>query len=596
MDVRLRANSQLQYQVNGGACQTSRLVEDTTLHFLSREEKECLQFFEDTIESLEESLEVDNPRPGHVTLPESSTRSVNHVDGLPVLSANRRVNVSSHQDIIDLVHQQPDVHNQEPIFNPTNPDFQHMLQAPESHFEVKPTRESLPSDYDPPLPSGSYGSPDGHSSYHPPGCVPTPVLIAQKIAENKGEGTTNLRPSTLLRRLSSESSRPNVHVKLAPHTSAKHSRYPSNINVLHSNKEQQRPVVNVSIPERQEQMLSNLSGPSYPVVPDNSQQFTEQTDRNTPARRISFRDPEPDKSRMEALSKLGLDKQRATSFHTTDGTSQDLPKVDTKAKTAEPSVAPATQRVFSAPEPNALIPPPSYFHSDKKTEILSTYPPKGQAERSFREKPSSPTTANLSPPPSEVTNLEFNNYGGKSIAVHPSFSSKNEPITQPTSPEPKNLPPTLSYPAELNPYGGKTKVIVPASAPTTRTNLPDILSSHIDKSHPAPAKLEPQLAELNSSGGKSWSINPIQQVKSPPSSSVKIPKFPPPATAPRPHRNTHQGINTPPKSPAQALSSDHSSKPSSMFRPQGITVQFCGLGPMNDSRREALRKLGLFKD
>lgn len=466
-----------------------------------------------------------------------------------------------------------------------------MLQAPESHFEVKPIHESLPSDYDPPLPSGSYGSPDGHSSYHPPGSVPTPVLIAQKIAENKGEGTTNLHPSTLLRRLSSDTeksgNRPNVHVKLAPHSSAKHIRYPSNINVLHGNKEQQRPVANVSIPERQEQMLSNLSGPSYPQVPDNPQQVTEETDRNTPARRISFRDPEPDKSRMEALSKLGLDRKRATSFHrTSDSTSEELPKVDTKAKTAEPSSAPATQRVFSAPEPNALIPPPSYFHSDKKPEILPTYIPKSQAERSFQVKPSSPTAANLSPPPSEVTNLEFNNYGGKSIVVHPAVSSQNEPITQPTSPEPKNLPPTLSYPAELNPYGGKTKVMAPAHAPTTRTNLPDILSSHIDKSQPAPAKIEPQLAELNSYGGKSRSINPIQQVKSLTSSSVKSAKPPPPATAPRPHRNTYHGSNTP----------KSSAKPSSMFRPQGITVQFCGLGPMNDSRREALRKLGLFKD
>lgn len=470
-----------------------------------------------------------------------------------------------------------------------------MLPTPESHFEVKPIRDSLPSEYDPPLPSGSYGSIDGHSSYHPPGCVPTPVLIAQKIAENKGEGPTSLRPSTLLRRLSSDTeksgNRPNVHVKLAPHTPAKHSCYPSNINVLHSNKEQQRPVSNVSIQERQEQMLTNLSGPSYPQVPDNSQQATEQTDRNSPARRISFRDPAPDKSRMEALSKLGLDRKRATSFHTTPGsTSQDLPKVDTKANTAEPSVAPATQKVFSSPEPSASIPPPSYFHGGRKPEILPTYPTKSQAERSFQEKPSSLTAANLSPPPSDVTKLEFNNYGGKSVVVHPAVSPKNEPMTQPTSPEPKNLPPTLSYPAELNPYGGKTKVMAPAPASTTRTNLPDILSSHIDKSQPAPAKLEPQLAELNSYGGKSRSIHPVQQVKSPPSSSVKSTKSPPPATAPKPLRNP------PPKSSARASSPDPKRKPSSMFRPQGITVQFCGLGPMNDSRREALRKLGLFKD
>uniref|UniRef100_A0A3Q2ZCV0 Specifically androgen-regulated gene protein-like n=1 Tax=Kryptolebias marmoratus TaxID=37003 RepID=A0A3Q2ZCV0_KRYMA len=392
--------------------------EDNTLQYLSPAEKECLQFFEETIESLEESLEVDNRRP------RTGRTAVNHVDGLPVLSSNHRVNVSSHQDIIDLVHQEPAVQNQEPAFNPSSPDFQHMFPTPESHFEVKPIRDSLPSGYDPSLPSGSYGSADGHSSYHPPGCIPTPVLIAQKIAENKGEGTTNLDPSTILRRLSSEksSNRPNVHVKHSPHSPAKPRRYPANINVIHSSKEP-KPVANVDIHERQEQMLSNLPGSSYPLVLDNSLQATDQT---------------------EQIQDGGL--------------------------------------VQAGPE-------------------------------------------------------------------------------QEQSP-----------------------------APATKTNLPDILSSHMDKNQPTAAKLEPQLAELNSYGGKSRSINPTNR------STSKSAKPPPPATAPRPPRSSYQGINTPPKPSPRALSPDHKRKPSSMFRPQGITVQFCGRGAMNESRREALRKLGLLKD
>ncbi|XP_017294646.1 specifically androgen-regulated gene protein [Kryptolebias marmoratus] len=562
MDVHLQGNSQLHYRVNGGARPNSRLGEDNTLQYLSPAEKECLQFFEETIESLEESLEVDNRRP------RTGRTAVNHVDGLPVLSSNHRVNVSSHQDIIDLVHQEPAVQNQEPAFNPSSPDFQHMFPTPESHFEVKPIRDSLPSGYDPSLPSGSYGSADGHSSYHPPGCIPTPVLIAQKIAENKGEGTTNLDPSTILRRLSSEksSNRPNVHVKHSPHSPAKPRRYPANINVIHSSKEP-KPVANVDIHERQEQMLSNLPGSSYPLVLDNSLQATDQTERNVPARRISFNDPEPDKSRMEALSKLGLNKNKAAV--------QDHPKdPDTRAKTTEPSVAPAAQ------SPNA-VPPPSYFYSERKPEPLSP--------KSFQEKPSSPTAGLHSPPPTDVTKLEFNNYGGKSIIVN-AVPSKNEPLTHPTSPEPKNLPPAMSNPTELNPYGGKTKVMTAAAAPATKTNLPDILSSHMDKNQPTAAKLEPQLAELNSYGGKSRSINPTNR------STSKSAKPPPPATAPRPPRSSYQGINTPPKPSPRALSPDHKRKPSSMFRPQGITVQFCGRGAMNESRREALRKLGLLKD
>ncbi|XP_013884325.1 nascent polypeptide-associated complex subunit alpha, muscle-specific form [Austrofundulus limnaeus] len=610
MDVRLQGDSQL-YRLNGGARQNSRLGQDNTLQYLSREEKECLQFFEDTIESLEESLEVDNRRPRQVTLPRSRGDLFDRVDGVQNLSSNHSVNASSHQDIIDLVHQKTNVNNQEPTFNPANPDFQHLLPAPESHFEVKPIRDSLPSEYDRPLPGGSYGSTDGYSSYHPPGSVPTPVLIARKIAENKGEGSAVLHPSTLLRRLSSASdkagNRSNVHAK---HAAVKHSRYPSNININYGNKEQHNSAPNLNLHERQ--VLSNLPAISYPLMSNNTQQATEQTEQNTPTRCISFNDPEPDKSRMEALSKLGLDRKRASSFHKTpDNTSKSLTKnPDSSAKTVEPSVAPVIQKGFSSPEQNASVPPPSYFHSDRKIEMSPTYPPKSHAEKSYQEKPSSPTAAPHSPPSTDVTKLAFNSYGGKSVIVHPAVSPKNESTTHPTSPEPKS--PTLSYPIELNSYGGKSKVMAPAPAsapapalapapapapaPVTRTNLPDILSSHIDKTQSMPPKLEPQLAELNSYGGKSRSINLINRSSQPISSSVKSAKSPPPATAPRPPRSSYQGMNFPPKSPARALSPDHKRKPSSMFRPQGITVQFCGRGAMDDSRRDALRKLGLFKD
>ncbi|GLD48240.1 proline and serine-rich protein 2 [Lates japonicus] len=66
------------------------------------------------------------------------------------------------------------------------------MSIPESHFEIKPRRGingQLASEYNP-LPSGSYGPTDSHSLLPPPGCVPTPVLIAQEIAENQVEPPT----------------------------------------------------------------------------------------------------------------------------------------------------------------------------------------------------------------------------------------------------------------------------------------------------------------------------------------------------------------------------------------------------------------------
>ena len=98
------------------------LQKDDALRCLSQEEQECLQFFEETIDSLEESLEEDDKKPLHVKPPEISCHPITEVDGPHTSSPNPMVTVSSHQDIIDLVHPKPDlVHTKELMFNPTNP-------------------------------------------------------------------------------------------------------------------------------------------------------------------------------------------------------------------------------------------------------------------------------------------------------------------------------------------------------------------------------------------------------------------------------------------------------------------------------------------
>ncbi|XP_072233211.1 uncharacterized protein [Leuresthes tenuis] len=616
MNVHLQGNSQLHYGVNGGARRNSRPGEDDALQFLSQEEQDCLQFFENTIELLEESLEEDDRRSVQVNPPESSTSTVKEADGIPTPSPNAGVTVSSHQDIIDLVHPEPDlVKTKEPIFNPTYPDFQRMVPTPDCHFEAKPRRDSLPLEYNPPLPSGSYDHTDNHSSYHPPGCVPTPALIAQKIAENQGSGTSNFHPSSFLRRpsLDSENDSADYSVKQGPPTSAKPTRYPANISVILGNKEHQKqPVANVTIQERREQMLANLSGTSHNFLQENSHLTVEQKARNIPTRSISFKDPAPDKSRMEALSKLGLTRNRAMSGeisfqHTQYNSLDPLKGPDISSKSPDTNLLPMTQSSINSPDPNIVITPPSYAHVDRKPEILQTHSLRSHDDQSSQLSPSSltfnenrhypPPLENKasSPPPAEVTSLEFNNYGGKSIVVNPSVSSKSESPTSPTSHEPQILPSALSNPTELNTYGGKSKVMTPAPVATTRANLPDILSSHIDKSQRMPAKPEP-VPEPNSYGGKSRSINPGTGLNRDSRSPAKSFKVPPPTTAPRPPRHSYHGVVTPPKTAARALSPDHKRRSNSMFRPQGITVQFSGRGAMNESRREALRKLGLLKE
>lgn len=495
-------------------------------------------------------------------------------------------------------------------------DFQSMMPAPESHFEVKPRRDpsdSLPSEYNPALPGGSYGPADSHSSYHPPGSIPTPVLIAQKIAENQSSGTSSILPSSLRRRsLDSERAAYSTDpgAKQGPPTSAKPTRFPSNINVILGSKEHQnQSLANVNIHERRTQMLTNLSG-SHPLLQEVTQQAADQKARNIPKRSISFKDPTPDKSRMEALSKLGLTRNRAMSGGTSlmmspDSTSpESLPSAEASAKPLEASAAPTTEPGPKLPE--VLTPGQNQINVDRKPEILQTDSLKTRENRDPQPPQTPPAVTQSSyppppveskapvPPPPEVTSLEFNSYGGKSIVVNPSASFKSEPITAPMAPEPKTLPPALANPSEFNSYGGKTKVMVPVPAAIPRNDLPDILSSHIDKSQSLAPKPEAPPPELNSYGGKSRSFN--LGVNQPPKTQPKSFKAPAPTPAPRPPRHSYHGHITPQKAPQRALSPEHKRRPSSMFRPQGITVQFGGRGATDESRREALRKLGLLKD
>lgn len=472
----------------------------------------------------------------------------------------------------------------------------------------------MPSEYNPPLPSGSYGPTDSHSSYHPPGCIPTPVLIAQKIAENQAGGTSNYPPSSL-RRPSLEVEKPpsysaDLPGKQGPPTSAKPARFPANISVIHGSKEHQnQSLPNVNINERRAQMLANLTGTSHPLQQD-SQQAMEQKARNIPTRSISFKDPAPDKSRMEALSKLGLNRNRAMSggmslLVTPNSTSLDsLTGAETRAKHLEASVPSPTETSARLPGSNVTTSRQSQIHVDRKPEILRKDSLRSLEDRSHLPSPPPPAITHSSyyppplenmaslPPPPEVNSLEFNSYGGKSIVVNPSVSSKNEPATSPTSHEPKILPPALANPSEFNTYGGKTKVMNPASAAMTRSNVPDLLRPHVDKIQTLPAKSEP--TELNSYGGKSRTINPSAGIRRSSNSPTRSSKAP--APAPRPSRHSYHGVLSSQNAASRALSPEHRRRSGSMFRPQGITVQFSGRGATDESRRDALRKLGLLKE
>lgn len=103
--------------------------EDDVLQFLSREEQECLQFFEKTIDSLEESLEDNDQRvwpsvgtSGRSLEPAEGPVASNPRSALTLSSLNARPPSPKDQDIIDLVRPEPDlVQTKQSVFNPVTP-------------------------------------------------------------------------------------------------------------------------------------------------------------------------------------------------------------------------------------------------------------------------------------------------------------------------------------------------------------------------------------------------------------------------------------------------------------------------------------------
>uniref|UniRef100_A0A3B4GHZ5 Proline and serine rich 2 n=1 Tax=Pundamilia nyererei TaxID=303518 RepID=A0A3B4GHZ5_9CICH len=124
-----------------------------------------------------------------------------------------------------------------------------------------------------------------NTPYHPAGSVPTPVLIAKKIAENQSGGTANFLPS--LHHLSVDEKPSTDHpVKQGPPTSAKPTHYPDNINMIVGSKDRQnQPPPNVSIQEKQAHMLANL-GMNQPLLQDDSLHIVGKKPRNVPTRKL----------------------------------------------------------------------------------------------------------------------------------------------------------------------------------------------------------------------------------------------------------------------------------------------------------------------
>ncbi|KAJ3612033.1 hypothetical protein NHX12_020310 [Muraenolepis orangiensis] len=569
---------------------------------LKQLEQECLQFFESTIDSLDDSIEEgdeQNQRAAGLASevldrPTAAFRPVSSVlNSSPAGSPgpqSRTANLRDH-DIIDLVRPEPDLVQT----SPTVPDLHSVAAHPGSPLEVKPWHEAADmaaSEYNPPTTApSSYLTPDGRSNYCPPGCVPTPVLIAQKIAENQGGSTSDIGPSGLHPRRSLEPEprssglAPEHMVKLRPPTSAKPAHFPANISVTHGNKEPNQSLANMNIHERQARMLANLPGTSQHEGREETPPDVAQKELAVPNRSVSFRDPTPSKSRMEALSKLGL-RGRAqsgdVSLYVTPQSVTSGQMAPTLPRDGESSRSPAVRRAASdrmkTDSKQDAVPANSSVLTGSVEKKVYVRPPPGEVVHPAQVE-SKPLP--LSPPP-KVASLDFNSYGGKSAVIKPGVPSKGDPSPAQDSPDGKAPP---SGAGRDNVY--KSPVMPPSS------HLPDILSAHIDQRRTLPPP-PPPVVEVNDFGGRTLTINP--SAGSSFSGPTRTARAPPPSTATKPltHRSS---VNLPrPAAASPEARRRSASTKAPAFRSQGITVQFSGKGAMDESRRAALRKLGLMRD
>ncbi|KAG9280738.1 proline and serine-rich protein 2 [Astyanax mexicanus] len=657
MDIHVHGNPRLHFGHNG-YLQPPHSKEDG-LQFLSLEEKECILFFEETIDALEEGLEDEGTE-------QSSGRSTPVED----VRATSRPAVNSvpntaiapsliEHDIIDLVHTTP---------NYSTPDFHSLPVAPETHFEIKPKRKPTES-----LPTTADASED-NIHQPPPGSVPTPVIIASHLAEHQGTSGSSSLNSVLNQRRSSLEAPHIPPSRHGPPTHAKPHRLPDNITIMRGSQDpspQSIATAAVNMQERRSQVLSNLPPSAHPL-----QGGEPACVRNPPSRSVSFTDPTPNKSRMEALSMLGLTQGRTpsvTSIKTESGNATSATHASHASKVGSGAdVAIKSAHSYTSIANNASISPNSTvsqknsankvsYSADRasnsaKSANISPNTSMSQKKPSSTFTPSSPTSyepksnsyggrsavitpatsstfanhANQDSRPSsapaplsaEVTHSDFNSYGGKTIVLNPTASFKAE-----SSPSPAGSSPVKPEPAEthINSFGGRSKVFNPSThtdlldgpdyRPRSNSHSPSntitATTHHTDLQNKSrifpPAKAESQHTVYHYSGPARDEAPPDINTHEAKPKAVS-PMHPDPVYQPISRSRLSSAPPAPAPKPHRPTASlrprpdpipaeiRSRPPPKASFRTQGITVQFSGKGATDEARRDALRKLGLLKN
>ncbi|KAM9313247.1 proline and serine-rich protein 2 [Gastrophryne carolinensis] len=606
----------------------SSTLDDENLKHLTNEEKNVLMFFEETLDAFEDEIE-EPPIPVTSNAVCSSPRTIEDSH-------------SDNDDIIDLVQNEQNrvgisldsgLTTNDKSYPPN--DYPSEATLASSAPVIKPvvTSHGDESIYTSELPND-----------HPKllGAIPTPVILAQKISEKKVDD------AHLSLILPKDEKLPEMKKSVATSPISdsdftflsspvgKLSRFPNNISIKRAGKEYNKTIAKaaVNVGERRAKVIANLQGPG----------FSEEIDGKTREpinRRTSFRDVAPEQARYMALTKLGLinEVEVQADLHATSASTSPV----SNGQHSPTFFLPASQRRPSNEQvKNNSQQPAKTFSPDGNTKILhEQHLINGQSspvglpsesskrftnEHHYFNGPQSPKRMSSESNKNILQDHHFvsGQQSPKALPSEPTrrFSNEQHYFSGAHSPKLMSPEPNKKILQEQHFINGQQSPKALLAEPSKRfsTELhyfngpqsPKAISPELNKKihheqqftngHQPAKYLSPEsnISESNRTPSNTQE-NLSRVLMSAPSSFVPLGKTivikgeSPSTDKSKPHNMVHINHEEKPNT-RQEIKRTYSVPRPSGFRPQGITVQFSGRDSSEETRKDALRKLGLLKE
>ncbi|XP_067915637.1 proline and serine-rich protein 2-like [Heterodontus francisci] len=284
--------------------------DDDFMNYMSHEEKECILFFETTLDSLKDDFEECSSISSVKSEGPATPTQINSGNEIIDLVATRSLAteyIPRYDNVIPVDKGNGVLQKEEFLANQEKPQLKQAGSPPPTTYAApfKKQRSFDRTSPEPEIePARAY-----YSQTKPPGSVPTPMVVAQKIAEKKvGNGTTSPMSPTESKRFTYENDRTNsaspTDRQEFQYKNAKLQRFPSNISISMANKEYNKTITkaSVKVQERKAQVLANLGGTSLLVAESDDRQQKDKL--NGPRRSLSFKEVVSSQARGEAPSKL----------------------------------------------------------------------------------------------------------------------------------------------------------------------------------------------------------------------------------------------------------------------------------------------------